>query len=317
MASQVACVGLTILDVLGRPVEAIPPGGGLAFIDEIRLTVAGTAAGTVIDMAKLGLSTMLVGAVGDDEKGRFVIDTLKGFGVETSAIQTIAGVPTSATILNVRPNGDRPALHQRGASDHFTMTADVANQIAGCQIVHVGGNGLLRDFDGPPTAALLKAAKQSGATTTYDLLAPSADVITDLESYLPNIDYFMPAMEEAAEICGLENPDDIADFFLDRGAGACVFKWGANGSYYATSTERQLIPALKTKVVDTTGCGDAYCAGFVSGMVDGLDPVEACRRGTAAAALVATGLGSDAGIVDLTGLESFLATAEILDQGSF
>ena len=172
---------------------------------------------------------MLVGAVGDDEKGRFVIDTLNSFGVDTSAMQLISGVPTSATILNVRPNGDRPALHQRGASDHFTMTDQIATQIADCEVVHVGGNGLLRDFDGQPTAALLRAAKSNGATTTYDLLAPSPDVLADLETYLPNIDFFMPAMEEAAGICGKEDPDDIADFFLERGAGACVFKWGAKG----------------------------------------------------------------------------------------
>lgn len=313
MVAKVACVGLTILDVLGRPVEKIPEGGGLAFIDEIRLTVAGTAAGTVIDMAKLGVATMLVGAVGDDEKGRFVLETLKGFGVDISAMQIVAGVPTSATILNVRPNGDRPALHQRGASDRFTMTDEVAGQIAGCDIVHVGGNGLLRDFDGPPTAALLQAARDNGAITTYDLLAPGADVLRDLETYLPNIDYFMPAMEEAAEICGLDDPDRIADFFLERGAKACIFKWGAKGSYYATATERHRIPAFRTDVVDTTGCGDAYCAGFVSGLADGLAPLDACARGTAAAALVATGLGSDAGIVDLAHLEAFRASAVVLD----
>ena len=313
MAAKVACVGLTILDILGRPVERIPPGGGLEFIDEIRLTVAGTAAGTVIDMAKLGVDSMLVGAVGDDEKGRFVLATLRGFGVDVSAMQTVPGVPTSATILNVRPNGDRPALHQRGASDHFTLTDRLLQDIAGCRIVHVGGNGLLRRFDGAPTAQLLAAAKAAGATTTYDLLAPGPEVLADLESYLPNIDYFMPAMEEAAEICGLSDPDAIADFFLDRGAGACVFKWGAKGSFFATRSERQRIPALKIDVVDTTGCGDGYCAGFVSGLIDGLAPLDACARGTAAAALVATGLGSDAGIVDLAHLEAFRQSAETLD----
>lgn len=312
MTAKVACVGLTILDVLGRPVDRIPPGGGLDFIQQIRLTVAGTAAGTVIDMAKLGVPAMLVGAVGDDEMGRFVLATLAQYGVDASAMQTIPGVPTSATILNVRSNGERPALHQRGASDHFTMSDAVARQIAGCAVVHVGGNGLLRDFDGPPTARLLQAAKASGAITTYDLLAPSPDVLADLETYLPNIDYFMPAMEEAAGICGLDAPDAIANFFLDRGAKACIFKWGAHGSYYATATERCRIPALKVDVVDTTGCGDAYCAGFVSGLIDGLDPLAACERGTAAAALVATGLGSDAGIVDLAHLEAFRHQAERL-----
>lgn len=312
MTAKAACVGLTILDVLGRPVDRIPPGGGLDFIQEIRLTVAGTAAGTVIDLAKLGVPAMLVGAVGDDEMGRFVLATLARHGVDASAMQTIPGVPTSATILNVRSNGERPALHQRGASDHFTMTDAIARQISGCAVVHVGGNGLLRDFDGAPTARLLQAAKANGAITTYDLLAPSADVLSDLETYLPYIDYFMPAMEEAADICGKEDPDVIADFFLDRGAGACVFKWGARGSFYATRNQRHRVAALQVDVVDTTGCGDAYCAGFVSGLIDGLGPLEACGRGTAAAALVATGLGSDAGIIDLAQLEAFRRQAKRL-----
>ena len=70
MSVDVTCVGLTILDILGRPVERIPPGGSVDFIDEIRLTVAGTAAGTVIDCAKLGLKSRAVGALGQDVKGR-------------------------------------------------------------------------------------------------------------------------------------------------------------------------------------------------------------------------------------------------------
>ena len=109
MPYDVSCVGLTILDILGRPVERIPHGGNVEFIDEIRLTVAGTAAGTVIDCAKLGLRSLAVGAVGADEKGDFVTDTYKRNGIETNSMQRIEGVPTSATILNIRPNGDRPA----------------------------------------------------------------------------------------------------------------------------------------------------------------------------------------------------------------
>ncbi len=89
-----------------------------------------------------------------------------------------------------------------GLQSILAMSDKVAAQIAGCDIVHVGGNGLLRSLDGAPTAALLQAAKKNGAVTTYDLLAPSTDVLTDLETYLPYIDYFMPAMEEAAELVG-------------------------------------------------------------------------------------------------------------------
>ena len=80
-------VGLYILDVLGRPVTKIPEGGNVEFIEELRLTVAGTAGGTVIDCAKLGLKTLAVGAVGNDEKADFVISVLEKFGVDVSAFQ--------------------------------------------------------------------------------------------------------------------------------------------------------------------------------------------------------------------------------------
>ncbi|MEZ5667064.1 MAG: sugar kinase [Alphaproteobacteria bacterium] len=310
MSHDVAVVGLMILDVLGRPVERIPDGGNVAFIEEIRLTVAGTAGGTVVDCAKLGLRALAVGAVGNDEKGDFVIDTCRRHGIDVSAMQRTDAAPTSATILNVRPNGDRPALHVRGASDHLRVTAEDYDRVCDGPFLHMGGTGLLQMMDGFPTAALLRAAKERGTTVTFDLIAPNAGTFELLKQCLPHVDYFMPSMEEAAFISGLDDPAAIAAFFLDLGASACVFKWGANGSYYVTPAKAEQMPAFKVKVSDTTGCGDAYCAGFIAGLAQGWEPERACRLGTAASALVATGLGSDAGIVDLPSTIAFMDTAE-------
>src|SRR3954454_14988803 len=103
MRYDVSIIGLYILDVLGRPVTKIPERGNVEFIDEIRLTVAGTAGGTVVDTGKLGLKSLAVGAVGDDEKADFMLMTLQRCGVDVSTMRRLKGVPTSATILNVRP----------------------------------------------------------------------------------------------------------------------------------------------------------------------------------------------------------------------
>ncbi len=130
---DVSVVGLYILDILGRPVTAIPDGGNVDFIDEIRLTVAGTAGGTVMDLAKLGLNCLAVGAVGSDEKADFVLDRMAAHGIDCHLMQRIEGVETSATILNVRPNGERPALHARGASDHFDVDAATLPQVLDCR----------------------------------------------------------------------------------------------------------------------------------------------------------------------------------------
>jgi sugar/nucleoside kinase (ribokinase family) len=298
MRYDVSVIGLYILDILGRPVIKIPDRGNVDFIEEIRLTVAGTAGGTVVDTAKLGLKSLAVGAVGDDEKADWVLLTLGKHGIDVSAMQRLKGVPTSATILNVRPNGDRPALHVRGASDHFDVPASMYDQVFDASIVHLGGTGLLRKLDGPASITLLKEAKKRGCIVTFDLIAATAETAGIVQPLLPHIDYFMPSIEEAKDMSGQSTLDDCAKFYLDKGARCCVFTLGGDGAYYAHSDGTRLkSPAYDIKVVDTTGCGDAFDAGFIAALHHEMDMETALRFAQTSAGLVATGLGSDAGIV--------------------
>lgn len=301
------------MDIQGYPIERIPEGGNLELIEEIRLTVAGTAAGTAIDMAKLGLDTMVVCAVGDDEKAAFIIRTFEKFGVDTSHAQRIENMSSSATILAIRSNGDRPAMHVLGSSQHFLVDPSDYDAIGSCTYVHMGGNGLLRAFDGEPTTRFLKAMKERGCIITYDLIGPNDQTMDMIRDCLVHVDYFMPSMEEAEFLSARTDPNDIADFFLNLGVGTCIFKWGARGSLIANKDGTRRIPAFKVNVVDTTGCGDAYCGAFVRGLKEGWSLEDACRFATAASGLVATGLGSDAGIVDFDGTVAFMENAEILE----
>lgn len=297
MRYDVSVIGLYILDILGRPVSRIPERGSVDFIEEIRLTVAGTAGGTVVDTAKLGLKSLAVGAVGDDEKADWVLLTLKKYGADVSAMQRLAGIPTSATILNVRPNGERPALHVRGASDHFDVPASAYDQVFDAPIIHLGGTGLLKRLDGPASLTLLKEAKRRNRIVTFDLIAASAETLAIVEPLLPFIDYFMPSIEEARDMSGRKSPEDCAKFFLDRGAACCVFTLGGDGAFYAHKDGTRLTsPAYEVTVIDTTGCGDAFDAGFITSLHHRMDLETGLRFAQAAAGLVATGLGSDAGI---------------------
>ncbi len=305
---DVSVIGLYILDVLGRPIDAIPPRGEVAFIDEIRLTVAGTAGGTAVDCAKLGLRTRAVGAVGADEKADFVLATLARYGVDTAAMQRLAGVPTSATILNVRPNGDRPALHARGASDHFTLTPADDAAALDARFVHLGGTGLLAALDGAPTVRLLTAARAQRCVTTYDLIAANAGTLDLVRPALPYVDYFIPSIEEARAMCPLSDAADIARFFRDLGVGTCVLTMGGEGCLVLSDAGLFRLPAFDVRVVDTTGCGDAFSAGLIAALSRDWDLERAARFASAAGALVATGLGSDAGIVDFAGTERAMET---------
>src|SRR3954470_4849802 len=113
---DVVALGAHILDVLGRPVEEIPAGQGGALIEEIRLSPAGAAGGTAVTLAKLGFSVLSVGAVGTDGAGRWRGGALERFGVDCSGLARRDDLQTSCTILPIRPNGERPALHVIGAN---------------------------------------------------------------------------------------------------------------------------------------------------------------------------------------------------------
>ena len=212
-------------------------------------------------------------------------------------MQRIAGVPTSATILNVRPNGDRPALHVRGASDHFDVPPSDYDQALDAPIVHLGGTGLLSKLDGQRSVDILAEAKRRGRTTTLDLLAANATTAHLVLPLLPHVDYFMPSIEEAQDISGRQGPEACAEFYLGQGATACVFTLGGDGAYFAHRDGTRLkSPAYSIDVVDTTGCGDAFDAGFIAALHHQMDLDTALRFAQASAALVASGLGSDAGI---------------------
>ena len=304
---DVSVVGLYILDILGRPVTAIPEGGNVDFIDEIRLTVAGTAGGTVIDLAKLGLNCRAVGAVGSDEKADFVINRLEQFDIDCTHMAQLEGVETSATILNVRPNGERPALHCRGASDHFEVSDDDLAEVLDCRFFHLGGTGLLAKIDGEPSAKLLKAAQEADCVTTWDLVGAGPDTWKFVEPLLPHIDYFIPSIEEAEILSGIKGVEENIQFFQSRGVTCPVLTLGAEGSMVAMGDERIHVGVYDIDVVDTTGCGDAFTAGFIAGLADDRSLVECAHLGTASASLVAGGLGSDAGIVDRAQVEAEMA----------
>jgi sugar/nucleoside kinase (ribokinase family) len=296
-------VGLTILDILGKGIEKIPESGKTRIIEKIRITAAGTAAGPAVIAAKLGLKTALVGAIGNDDMGNILEQMLKNNGVSTTHLQKISGMPTAATILAVNKEGARPNFHAPGATLMLEIDDARRRCITESRFVHWAGVGNLFNLDDDRGANILKEAKSKGAITTCDFISPTAKTLGQLKPILPYIDFFMPSFEEAMGVAGTKNPQETAEFFINLGAGACILKMGADGSLLVSGDKRVRIPAFAVHAFDTTGCGDAYCAGFISALSNGWDVEKACRFATATAALVATDLGSDAGVVDFAETE--------------
>lgn len=305
-------VGLTILDVAGRSVSELPAGGDVRFIEQIRLNPAGTASGAAMNAAKLGIRTATAACLGEDEKGDFILGVYQRLGIDCSLVQRTREAETSATILAIRPDGERSALHYRGASDRLFIEEPDFDAVCDTRFLHHGGTGLLGAMDRGQSARLLRHAKARGVTTSLDLIAPDSATLSLLTPLLPYVDYFMPSRQEATFLSGRQNLADSAAFFLDRGVGVCIFKSGADGSFVFGQDFSLHIPAYQVAVADTTGCGDSYCGGFIAGLARGLDLERACRLGSAVSALVATGLGSDAGVVDWEHTQRFMAQTKTL-----
>ncbi len=307
---DVASVGFYVVDILGRPVTHIPAGGRADYIEEIRMTVAGTAGATALDCAILGLKTRAVSLAGADALGDYLVATLTRHGVDCSAVARTAEVQTSATILPVRPNGERPALHVPGTAARFTLSPAQEAAALEARILHLGGTGLLPAFDGAPSVALLKAAKARGLTTTFDLIQATPRVAELVAPMLPHVDWFVPSIEEAAALTGLSRPEDAAQAFRDLGARNVVLTLGGEGVFALTEDGTRLrLPAHDIAVVDTTGCGDCFTAGVITGLCHGWDLEQTLRFATAASARVAMALGSQ-GL--LTSLADTMAAMETL-----
>jgi sugar/nucleoside kinase (ribokinase family) len=307
MNSGLLTIGLTTLDICARPIDALTHTERAIFIDGIACTPAGTAGGAAMVAGKLGLPTKIVGAVGDDLNGAFVRLGFESVGVDTSLLATKPGARTSATLLAVERDGTRSSYHAPGAGVGAAIDDAVIAAACASGFVHYASVGGVAT-DGGAGADLLSKAKAAGAVVTCDLIGPRRSALDELKRLLPYVDYFMPSAAEATFLSGAEDLAEAADLFQSLGAKACIIKDGRRGAYVSIGTERRTVPAHAIQPIDTTSCGDSYCAGFIAALARGWPPLDACRFATATAALVAQGLGT------LGQLESFAETERAMRE---
>jgi len=290
-------MGAHVLDVLVRPVGSIPDGQGAHLVEEIKVTAAGAAGGTAVTLAKLGAAVRSAGAIGTDAAGDMLLLLLAKAGVDGSLLLRRDGVPTSASVLPIREDGSRPAFHVIGANGAYGPDDVPWDALADATHLHLGGPEFM---GGEAAARILSCAKEHGVITSADVLAPGdPDMLEWIAPALPHLDYLLPNDEQVLGFTGAADLAGGCRQLLDRGVGCVAATAGAEGALVLDATGSTPVPAYPVAVVDTTGCGDAFSAGFLRGVSLGQDPAAAAALGCAVAALVAQGLGSDYGEFDL------------------
>ena len=306
---RVLGIGSALVDQIASVPDAFLEGvpgrkGGMELIDSRQMhdllaslpsapsrAAGGSAANTVVGVARLGLASRFLSKVGNDEPGGFYRDALEAAGVETASLTVHATEPTGTCISLVTPDSQRTMRTCMGAAAGFSVADGSAAAFEGCTHVHIEGYML---YDTDLMLHLLRAAKDCGCSVSLDLAAP--EIVEVARPLLPAIlreytDMVFANEDEAAVFASASD----ARAGLDRLAAFCdlaAVKLGARGSLVRRGSETVAVPAERVEAVDTTGAGDLWAAGFLYGIFTGNDLETAGRIGSLAGAAVVQQIGA-------------------------
>ncbi len=309
MRLELVTIGVICADVTVRPIDAMPPKGSLHLIDGLEMHMGGLASVAATVFSQLGGKSAVIGRLGNDSFGDYLLANLQKEGVDTQALQRDNKLPTSATVVLVDSQGERTFLHQMGANA-VVSDADISwDFLKQARMFHWGGPGITPNLEGETMGRVMKHAQSLGIMTSMDTCYDGKGVWYPLiEPTLPHLDIVFSSFEEACLYTGKDTPETIAQFYLSFGIKIVVIKLGADGMYLTDGTEEHLIKGHQVEVIDTTGAGDASCGAFLFGLSQNW-PLEKCGRlANAVGAITVQSMGGAEAV------KSLEATLAFMDQ---
>lgn len=295
-------IGAAIVDVPLSPVTPDILTTRSTPLERIAMGLGGDAANEAMVLARLGHSPALVSVVGNDVPGDFVRQTLSRSGVDISALAVRKGLDTSINVVLVRPDGERSFITSHNSSLRQLSLPDILPALDSPALASAKVACLASLFVSPKltledTAALFDALKTRGLTLCADTTRPKqGETLREAGEALSRLDYFFPNLEEAKALTGLNEPDAMADAFLDCGMKHVALKLGGKGCLLASRDERHHIPAVPgVQCVDTTGAGDTFAGAFIASILEGRSFADCGRYANAAASLCVETVGATAG----------------------
>ncbi|MFE3515246.1 sugar kinase [Streptomyces sp. NPDC059166] len=285
-----AAPGGTAVDVLtfGETMLATQLPGPLTVGAQARTTLAGAESNVAIGLARLGHRAAWAGLVGDDEPGRLVLRTLRGEGVDISRAATHATAPTGAMMREQRV-ADLARVHywRRDSAASLLTAADVEPALHdGARVLHL--TGITCALGPGPLEAVREAAAHAhgrGWTVVLDVnhrqrLWTAREAGRALRPLLPYLTVLIASDDELPVVSDAfttapGGEERAVDTLIEAGVREVVVKRGGQGAAFSDRQGvRHAVPALRVPVRDTVGAGDAFCAGYLSGLLDGLPPEE-------------------------------------------
>jgi sugar/nucleoside kinase (ribokinase family) len=275
-------------------------------VESIKLGVGGDAVNQAMTLSRLGVGAKLVCGVGRDDAGLYLRDKVAESGADISNIHYSDDYPTGISVVIIAPDGQRNFITSLAQNKlMFEPDPDVC---AGARVVSIASI-MLRPFTTADSVLrVTKPASERGSLVCADVVAHKGLCgFEDFYPALPYIDYFFPNEEEAKSLTERESLDDIADFLMGHGVKNVVIKTGRDGCFLKNRDIRLAVPAFDSPIVDTTGAGDNFAAGFIKSLIEGRSPADCCRYANAAASVAAGSVGANTGVKSAAQIDEFIA----------
>ncbi len=294
--------GSCVLDILVRPVSLETPIGGgiLVQVDPIQATTGGIVSNAGIAMARLGMNVAAFSLVGNDAWATMIRARYAEEGIDPCGLLTLEGGATSTTAVLIDPSGERSFAHCVGAPKQMDkrLFLDHLDLFARSRMTLIGYYSLMPNLE-RDLAEVLARIRETGCMTALDA-AGEGGGMQPLDQLLPHLDVYVPSLAEATHQTGKTEPEAIIDTFRNCGAtGLLGVKLGSQGAMLSPQKGQyiriQQVPA-PGEVVDTTGAGDSFYAGLLTGLLLGKTSEQAGRLAAATGACCVTALGASAGL---------------------
>ena len=275
---DVICTGQAVIDCITRGQEADPHKPNVYRAERISLSTGGDAVNESFNLVKMGHAVRLVCGLGNDPAGSMLLAEAERRGVDTSGVTVDENLVTPIANLMVRKDGSRFSVNSTATRlDGYIPSPEA---FAGARIVSFAS--LFRaPLDQPePVKRLIRAAHEAGALVCADTKLPTFRNIclADLAEVLPLVDYIFPNEKEAEFHTGEKDFSAMAEKIHSLGIKNVIIKAGPEGCFASLQEGEFRLPAPKVPVVDTTGAGDSFVSGFLSGLLEGISQADCLKK---------------------------------------
>ena len=298
---DVVGVGLNATDTL-LLVPHFPAYAGKAPYTREILSPGGQVASAMAACAHLGLRVKYIGAVGDDERGRIQIESLRGTGIDLEHVQLRRNCANqSAYIVVDQSTGERTVLWRRDDCLRIDPEQIAAEQITSARLLHIDGH------DTPAVAHAARIARAHGIPVTVDV----DTIYAGFDKVLPNVDYLVASSEFPGRWTGETDPFRALETLQrEYGMRVAAMTLGAHGSLARVDGKFVYSPAYVVNCIDTTGAGDVFHGAFCYAVLQEMPMRDVLEFSNAMAAINCTALGARGGICGLNDIRALMARAE-------